>query len=491
MKRTLAALAAAAAILLLFIFSKPLNAPLRFTWHSNAAQYYEAKGRYKEAIHEYHEAARIYRSTQIRKHLLKVYRKDFKRFEERAEEMRGPAGRKETVDEIIRESPENPQAHILLASWHFSRLELPEAEAAMDRAVKLNPEIADSLALQRVRVEYECRRNISEAMRLLDEMIKGNVRTLDSRSQVIKMYVLGGAAAGKRRELQYYVLKNRKTRNPNRMEALGYAHLGLGEYMYASESFGKALKSRSASTDVFLGLRMAEAGMLLLRAQQIGRIQPDVTRDLASRAVALDPGSWRRAAELVEKYRLLPVPPKMYPGLHYAMARRLAADGRPGAAIGEYRAALAVDPTHMESTAGLIDAYEKLNDKRGADAARKAARRFQTRDIPPAKFLGAARGNLYWSGSIVIGDVRLLSGGVEFQVQARGTPAAGIYPAMGLFLDGKYVGAAEVGRKPLWHRFRTKVETGTHVVEIRFANDAKMGKEDRNLFVTRLKIRGL
>lgn len=95
-----------------------------------------------------------------------------------------------------------------------------------------------------------------------------------------------------------------------------------------------------------------------------------------------------------------------------------------------------------------------------------------------------------WSNGRVGQRVALAGGGTyEVVIRARGTPAAGAWPEMGLVVDEVLVGSALVETNAYRDfRFRVDLKEGDHEVASSFLNDAKTDTEDRNLFLQRLTI---
>lgn len=74
-------------------------------------------------------------------------------------------------------------------------------------------------------------------------------------------------------------------------------------------------------------------------------------------------------------------------------------------------------------------------------------------------------------------------------VRAWGSPAGGVWPEMGLMVDGRVVQTVTVGgREPADYAFELKLAPGVHELAAGFLNDAVIGSEDRNLFLDRLVI---
>jgi GH35 family endo-1,4-beta-xylanase len=74
-------------------------------------------------------------------------------------------------------------------------------------------------------------------------------------------------------------------------------------------------------------------------------------------------------------------------------------------------------------------------------------------------------------------------------VRAWGSPAAGTWPELALLVDELEVQSLTVDRdRPADYRFRVRLEAGPHELAAAFTNDAKSGREDRNLYLESLAI---
>jgi len=96
-------------------------------------------------------------------------------------------------------------------------------------------------------------------------------------------------------------------------------------------------------------------------------------------------------------------------------------------------------------------------------------------------------GNMYWAGTIDAA-IRMPRGKTTIKIQAKGTPADGIFPYITVELDGKMIGEAYIGNtewKP--YTFTINTDGGIKVLSVTFVNDgANPAKgEDRNLYIGR------
>ena len=94
-------------------------------------------------------------------------------------------------------------------------------------------------------------------------------------------------------------------------------------------------------------------------------------------------------------------------------------------------------------------------------------------------------GNMFWSG-IVYALIDVPEGEAKVNIEAKGSPAYGIYPYMIVELDGENIGEAFAG-SPEWKEYTFKINStgGIKVLSIAFVNDAMDDKsgDDRNLCV--------
>jgi hypothetical protein len=99
-----------------------------------------------------------------------------------------------------------------------------------------------------------------------------------------------------------------------------------------------------------------------------------------------------------------------------------------------------------------------------------------------------------WTGTVSV-PVFFKEGDAKFILQARGTPAKGVWPHMVVKLDDEVIGKVDVtSRKLKDYEFQKTVKPGKYHLSISFTNDGvtrdKNGKmvEDRNLFLRRCRI---
>ncbi|MDD5165861.1 MAG: carbohydrate-binding domain-containing protein [Candidatus Omnitrophica bacterium] len=97
-------------------------------------------------------------------------------------------------------------------------------------------------------------------------------------------------------------------------------------------------------------------------------------------------------------------------------------------------------------------------------------------------------GNMYWTGTVDM-LVNVPKGKAMVKIQAKGSPASGIWPYMIVELDGEEVGETFVDSAE-WkdYSFQIKTDGGAKVLSVTFTNDAGNEKEDRNLYVGEARI---
>ena len=118
--------------------------------------------------------------------------------------------------------------------------------------------------------------------------------------------------------------------------------------------------------------------------------------------------------------------------------------------------------------------------------------------IPPGAWKGSSadgkhaykNGTMHWNGTIDT-VIDLMEGDSVIKIQAKGTPANGVYPYMIVELDGEEIGDAYVDSME-WkgYEFKAQGQAGARVLSVTFINDGsnREKKEDRNLFIGEVKI---
>ena len=97
-------------------------------------------------------------------------------------------------------------------------------------------------------------------------------------------------------------------------------------------------------------------------------------------------------------------------------------------------------------------------------------------------------GNMYWSGTIY-GSVLFPEGRARIKIEAKASPADGIYPYVLLSIDGKRVGSVYVNSAEYKkYSFAVDTDGGIKVLGITFTNDGGNINEDRNLYVSNAQV---
>ena len=97
-------------------------------------------------------------------------------------------------------------------------------------------------------------------------------------------------------------------------------------------------------------------------------------------------------------------------------------------------------------------------------------------------------GNMYWKGTIYA-VMRFTKGEASIKVEAKGSPADGVYPYMLVSLDGKRAGSAYVDSAEFKeYSFAADTDDGIKVLSVTFTNDGGNSKEDRNLFIGKARV---
>jgi GH35 family endo-1,4-beta-xylanase len=97
--------------------------------------------------------------------------------------------------------------------------------------------------------------------------------------------------------------------------------------------------------------------------------------------------------------------------------------------------------------------------------------------------------NLWSDGRVGQRVIMDRTGNYTIVVRAWGSPAGNVWPEMALLLDGYAVEMLAVkSDRPADYRFQIEIKSGSHEIAAGFLNDARVGNEDRNLFVERITI---
>jgi tetratricopeptide (TPR) repeat protein len=99
-------------------------------------------------------------------------------------------------------------------------------------------------------------------------------------------------------------------------------------------------------------------------------------------------------------------------------------------------------------------------------------------------------GNMYWNGTI-FGVLEAPGGEETITIQAKGSPAEGIYPYMVVAVDGDEISEALIASQD-WkdYSFKVKTDAGPKVLSVIFLNDGgnPNANEDRNLYIGQARI---
>ena len=164
-------------------------------------------------------------------------------------------------------------------------------------------------------------------------------------------------------------------------------------------------------------------------------------------------------------------------------------------AIDAFEKLVFIDNKNIKGFYHLKNLYAKMGWEDKAIEIGNAIDSIATNVIEAADWKGRSgenvyrNGDMYWEG-MVSAPVFLKEGEVKFIVQARGTPAEGIWPHMVVILDDEIIGEVDVTSGKLKdYEFRKAVKAGNYHLSVSFMNDGatldKKGRliEDRNLYV--------
>ena len=99
--------------------------------------------------------------------------------------------------------------------------------------------------------------------------------------------------------------------------------------------------------------------------------------------------------------------------------------------------------------------------------------------------------NLWSNGNVASPLTFPSSGTYTFIVQAKGSVAGGVWPAMEFRIDSVKQHSDTVNSDlPVNDTFSLAVAAGTHTLAVAFTNDTTIGSEDRNLYVIKVNITG-
>jgi tetratricopeptide (TPR) repeat protein len=180
------------------------------------------------------------------------------------------------------------------------------------------------------------------------------------------------------------------------------------------------------------------------------------------------------------------------PWANFGVGKRYLARGEYKEAFTAFQKTLAKVPRHLYALSYLVDIYIKQGKMDQAQHYRDIImKEVVTHHIRRSEWRGRAGGNLYGNAGC-FAKIKLYKGRVKFRIQARGTPAQGVWPHMVIKLGKEVIAEADVTSRE-WkpYSFITDVETGEYTLGVYFTNnlylvkkmDGKEIREDRNLFV--------
>jgi len=252
-------------------------------------------------------------------------------------------------------------------------------------------------------------------------------------------------------------------------------YLAVGDAFFKAGRLGEAIGYLQKSTELTPGSYTAS---LLLGRAYLESGQYIVACEFLERALRLNPTA-------VEAY--------YYLGVGYERS------DQKEKACTIFERLVSMDPRYMKGLSRLQRLYSEMGRK---DKAAKVADLIEdavTRVVERTDWKGRAgehtyrNGDMYWTGT-VSAPVLLKEGKVKFILQAKGSPAKGIWPHMVVRLDDEIIGEVYVTSEELRnYEFEKAIPPGNYHLRVSFLNDGggldKSGrKEDRNLFVRKCLI---
>ena len=95
---------------------------------------------------------------------------------------------------------------------------------------------------------------------------------------------------------------------------------------------------------------------------------------------------------------------------------------------------------------------------------------------------------LLWTGSIKFYVGRDLRSFNKVIIRARGTPAAGVYPLLKIYVDKKEIGDVYLNSEWKEYEFDLKLDKENHLLIVRFDNDDMKRGEDRDMYIKMIKL---
>lgn len=93
-----------------------------------------------------------------------------------------------------------------------------------------------------------------------------------------------------------------------------------------------------------------------------------------------------------------------------------------------------------------------------------------------------------WTGNIEFYIDRDIKNFNKIVITVKGTPAFGVYPLLKVYVDKLEIGSAYVNSEWNEYEFDINVDKKSHLLKVRFDNNAGGQGEDRNMFVNMIKL---
>jgi tetratricopeptide (TPR) repeat protein len=176
------------------------------------------------------------------------------------------------------------------------------------------------------------------------------------------------------------------------------------------------------------------------------------------------------------------------PTVNFRVGEIYVAQGDYEEAIAAFKRTLTKRPRHLDALSSLVDIYEEEGKMDLAQQYRDVIlKKVVTHRIRPSDWKGANGGDLCTEGGCRA-RVTLYRGKVRFTINARGTPAQGVWPHMVIKLNQEIIGEADVTTRELKaYSFTKDVETGRYRIWILCTNnlseEEKKTVKVRKLFV--------
>ena len=289
---------------------------------------------------------------------------------------------------------------------------------------------------------------------------------------------------------------------------IGDLKLSVGDFDGAQQGYQKALREDFDNVTAHIGLarllvrerQTVEAREAFRRALRrspslswnklANTFPPLIVYEISLIAQALEAES--RQEEALHAYRQVLAMNPQHAWANFRLGKMYFDQGEYEEAAAALQKTLAKVPRHLYALSYLADIYEKQGKSPLAQKYRDIiVKEVVTHRILPSDWKGRTGGNLYVKAGCHA-RITLYKGRVRFEIQARGTPAHGVWPRMVVKLDEEIIGETDETSKS-WqpYSFTTDVQTGKYAFWVYFSNafslkkkiDRKRVREDRNLFV--------